>query len=160
MAKSKIMSFYKESLKNLFSSPVTTSYPIQPAEYKERTRGHIEIEIDTCISCGMCSRACPSGAIKVDMAKGTWTINRFDCIACGFCVEKCPKKCLINVAGYQEPGPEKNEVTFQISEEIMEQRAEQKRKAQELAKQKAAEMAAKKAAEAKAAAEAKPAEDK
>lgn len=151
MAKTTVMKFYKESLKNLFSKPVTTEYPLKPAEYPERSRGHIEIDIDTCISCGMCVRCCPPGALKVDMQKGTWTINRFDCIACGYCVEKCPKKCLVMKPGYQEPEAEKSEETFTISEEIMAERAEAKRKAAELAKQKAAEMAAKKAAEAAAA---------
>jgi len=146
----KIMSFYKESIKNLFSKPVTTEYPFKPAEYPERSRGHIEINIDECISCGMCSRVCPPGALEVSMPNGTWTINRFDCIACGFCVEKCPKKCLSIVPGYQEPQPEKATETFHISEEEMKKRAEAKAKQMELAKKKAAEAAAKKAAEAKA----------
>ena len=143
-----VMTFAGTALKNLFSKPVTTSYPAEPAEYKERTRGHIEIDIDQCISCGMCTRACPCGTLSIDKIKGTWTINRFDCIACGFCVEKCPKKCLTLVAGYQEPGGEKGEVTYTKSPEVL---AEEARKREEMAK-KAAE--AKKAMEAKKAAEA------
>ncbi|MCR5597760.1 MAG: 4Fe-4S binding protein, partial [Lachnospiraceae bacterium] len=105
-----VMTFAGAALKNFFSKPVTTKYPAEPAEYKERTRGHIEISIDDCIGCGMCTRCCPCGTLSIDKIKGTWTINRFDCIACGFCVEKCPKKCLTMVAGYQTPDGEKETV--------------------------------------------------
>jgi len=45
-----IMKFAPEALKNLFSKPVTTSYPAKPAEYPERSRGHIDIVIDECIA--------------------------------------------------------------------------------------------------------------
>lgn len=100
--------FAKTVMKNLFSKPATTSYPATPREYPERTRGHVEINIDNCIMCGMCMRSCPPGAIEVKHAENTWSINRFDCIQCGYCVEKCPKKCLSIVPGYQEPQPEKS----------------------------------------------------
>lgn len=99
--------FTKEVMKNLFSKPATTAYPFVPREYPERTRGHVEVNIDDCIMCGMCMRSCPPGAIEVKRAENTWTINRFDCIQCGYCVEKCPKKCLSIIPGYQEPGAKK-----------------------------------------------------
>lgn len=101
------LTFTKEVMKNLFSKPATTEYPFVPREYPERTRGHVEVNIDDCIMCGMCMRSCPPGAIEVKRAENTWTINRFDCIQCGYCVEKCPKKCLSIIPGYQEPGAEK-----------------------------------------------------
>lgn len=101
------LSFTKTVMKNLFSKPATTAYPAVPREYPERTRGHVEINIEECIMCGMCMRSCPPGAIEVKRAENTWTINRFDCVQCGYCVEKCPKKCLSIVPGYQEPGDAK-----------------------------------------------------
>ena len=64
-----LMSFASTSLKNLFSKPVTTKYPFEPAVYPERSRGHIEIVIDDCIGCGMCVRSCPLGALQVDKMK-------------------------------------------------------------------------------------------
>ena len=89
----KIMNFTGTVLKNLFSKPVTINYPAEPMEYPERSRGHIEIDIDDCVLCGLCSRSCPSGALTVDRAAGKWSIDRFDCVQCGYCVEKCPKSC-------------------------------------------------------------------
>lgn len=144
-----IMNFAPEALKNLFKKPVTTGYPFVPAEYPERSRGHIEISIDDCISCGMCVRCCPCGALSVDRVKGTWTIDRFDCIACGYCVTKCPKKCLFMKQGYQEPGAEKASVTYTKSPEVL---AAEAKKREEAAAKAAAAKAAKAAAE-KAAAE-------
>lgn len=112
MPKSRLMAFTWSTLKNLFSKPVTRNYPAEPINYPEGSRGHIEIEIDKCISCSLCAKNCPPGAIRVDKAAGTWTINRFDCIACGYCTMKCPKKCLHLVPGYQTPGTEKAEATY------------------------------------------------
>lgn len=105
----KLMDFTGTILKNLISKPVTTNYPFEPKEYPERTRGHVEINIEECIMCGMCQRNCPPGAILVDRATGVWKIQRFDCVQCGYCVECCPKKCLSIVPGYPEPGEEKRE---------------------------------------------------
>lgn len=105
----KLMNFTGTILKNLFSKPVTTKYPAEPAKYPERSRGHIENDFDACILCGLCMRNCPTGTIKVSKPEGMWKINRFDCIQCGYCTLKCPKKCLHIVPGYQTPGPEKQE---------------------------------------------------
>ncbi len=110
---SKFMPFAGTVLKNLFSKPVTTSYPAQPAVYPERSRGHIEIDISQCVLCGLCSRSCPPRAIEVDRAGSKWTINRFDCVQCGYCVQVCPKKCLTIVPGYQTPGDEKKEAVYE-----------------------------------------------
>lgn len=110
------MTFTKTVLKNLFSKPVTTSYPAVPKEYQERTRGHVEIQIDDCIMCGLCMRSCPPGAIHVDREEKKWNIARFDCIQCGYCVEKCPKKCLSIVPGYTNPDVSKHTETFRKEE--------------------------------------------
>ncbi len=109
----KIMKFSGTVLKNLFSKPVTVNYPAEPAVYPERSRGHIEINIETCVLCGLCAMNCPSGAIKVDRKGGTWSINRFDCVQCGYCTEKCNKKSLSIVPGYQEPMAEKSVYTVE-----------------------------------------------
>lgn len=108
-----LMSFKGTVLKNLFSKPVTKNYPAEPAVYPERSRGHIEIQIEDCILCGLCSMNCPSRAITVDRKSGKWTINRFDCVQCGYCTEKCPKKCLAIVPGYQEPMANKFEDVYE-----------------------------------------------
>lgn len=99
-------------LKNLFSKPATTGYPFEPAHYPARMRGHVEIRIEDCIGCGLCARSCPPGALQVDRAAGSWTIQRFDCVQCGNCVNVCPKKCLTMAPGYTAPAVQKSSETF------------------------------------------------
>lgn len=102
-----IMDFTSQAIKNLFSKPATSSYPKVARVYPEASRGHVEINIDDCIMCGLCSRKCMSGAITVDRNTKTWTIERMGCVQCGSCVTACPKKCLSIVPGYTQPSEDK-----------------------------------------------------
>jgi len=90
-------------LRSLFKKPATLMYPVVPRAWKERTRGRIEIDIDNCIFCGICSRKCPTDAITVDRNTKSWAIARMGCIQCCCCVEVCPKDCLMNMADYTSP---------------------------------------------------------
>ena len=47
------MDFTRTALKNLFSKPATRQYPQEPREYPARSRGHVEIDMDACILCGL-----------------------------------------------------------------------------------------------------------
>lgn len=107
-----VLKMSKTALKSLFTKPATKMYPVVPKEYKERTRGAIDIDIESCIFCGICSRKCPSNAIKVTKAEKTWEIERMRCVQCNCCVEVCPKKCLSMNNKYTEPNTEKVKDTF------------------------------------------------
>ena len=106
------LKFSKTVMKNLFSKPVTKLYPNVPCDFQKRTRGHVRINIDDCIFCGMCGRKCPTGAINVDRNEKKWTINRFDCIQCSSCVDGCPKKCLTMGNEYTSPDIKKTKDVF------------------------------------------------
>ena len=93
----------KRILKLLASGPATLRYPHEPAKRYDASRGHIEIKIEDCIFCGLCSKNCPADAIEVSKDDRTWEIDRFRCIICNSCVEACPKDCLSTSNVYLEP---------------------------------------------------------
>lgn len=102
-----VFSMTKTLMKNLFHGPYTVLYPLKEKERYERTRGKIEIDIDSCIFCSMCQKRCPTGAINVNKAGSSWSIERFSCIQCGCCNEVCPKKCLRMENKYTTPAHKK-----------------------------------------------------
>lgn len=97
---------------SLFKKPATLMYPVVPRKWQERTRGHIAIDINSCIYCGICQKKCPTNAITVSRGDRSWTIERMQCIQCSCCVEVCPKKCLTNENSYTTPHTEKITDTF------------------------------------------------
>ena len=79
---------------NLFRKEATLAYPFAPMPKDPLVRGHVDIDINACIFCGICGKKCPTQAIRTDKDGKAWEIGRFQCIVCGACVEACPKKCL------------------------------------------------------------------
>lgn len=99
----------------LFREPVTFQYPDRtPTALQDRLparyRGHLYVDLDTCISCLLCEKACPIQCIKIEdvrieklmiqAADGKPTpkvkeptrfdINMYKCMYCGLCVDPCP----------------------------------------------------------------------
>ena len=91
---SKTMNLLANIFKNLFWPPATRMYPAVKRADFEQARGHVEIDISTCIFCGLCARKCPANALTVEKASKAWTIDPYRCIICSACVDACPKKCL------------------------------------------------------------------
>jgi ech hydrogenase subunit F len=102
-----ILSMSKTLFKSLIHGPYTELYPLKKKDTFERTRGRIENEISECIFCGICEKRCPTGAIKVEKATSSWSIDRLQCIQCNYCSEVCPKKCLTMDNQYTAPSYEK-----------------------------------------------------
>lgn len=47
---------------------------------------------DSCISCGLCERICPSKAIEMTSGKPRWMKDK--CNHCTACINRCPKKAI------------------------------------------------------------------
>ena len=113
-----MMNFTRVALKKPVFKACHPALPGQPRDYPARTRGQVAIDMDACILCGMCMRKCPAGAIQVDRAARTWSIERFGCIQCNSCVENCPKKCLHMERSYPQPDAHKRVDTVEKPPEL------------------------------------------
>ena len=70
--------------------------PAAPAaEIKPREDGKPVQDPNKCVYCTICARKCPAGALTVDRAAKTWTLDEDACVACGTCAGVCPKNAII-----------------------------------------------------------------
>lgn len=106
----------KMTLGGLFKKPETLLYPVQTKTPPPGLKGHVVNDVDTCILCGICQKRCPCGAIVVDKAARTWSIDRFRCVQCGSCVRECPKHCLAMEPTYTPPATVKSVDVVEVPE--------------------------------------------
>ena len=96
-------------------APVTTMYPHERLELPERSRNRLYVNMDDCIGCDQCARACPVNCIDIETVKavegdspGTTSngkkkalwVTRFDidiakCCFCNLCTFPCPTECIV-----------------------------------------------------------------
>ncbi len=98
------------TLRYYFAKTVTLQYPDVAPVLQPRFRGFHYYEIEKCIACDQCARACPvdciyiekSGPRKIDKASGVakggamqrYAIDYAKCMFCGLCTEPCPTDCI------------------------------------------------------------------
>lgn len=75
----------------IYVIPVSSKYAVhcRSAEKGIDTRKHCMLG---CISCRLCEKNCPEGAITVDNFVAS--IDQDKCTGCGKCAEKCPRKII------------------------------------------------------------------
>lgn len=106
------------TIRHLLRKKVTRQYPELKNEYilPERARNRLYVNMDDCIGCDKCARACPVDCIEIETVKSVpgedlgittrnakkkslW-VTRFDidmakCCYCSLCVWPCPTECIV-----------------------------------------------------------------
>jgi len=97
-------------LQMLVKKPDTNLYPAVKAHVEDHFRGALKFEQSKCIGCKICTRVCPSNAIRIERVtegvpedqKVFQAYVQMDrCIFCGQCVDSCPKKALENTENFE-----------------------------------------------------------
>ncbi|MBE0643327.1 MAG: NADH-quinone oxidoreductase subunit I [Bacteroidetes bacterium] len=169
---------------HLFVKNVTIQYPDEKHDIPERVRNRLYVNMDDCIGCDQCAKACPVNCITIETAKAlpdeelgeTSTGNRkrlwvtqFDidiakCCFCGLCVPPCPTVCIFMTPVFEFSEYNREDLIYRFStltaEEGAVKTANAERAKQEAEAKKAAEMEAKKKAAAEKAAAEKAAAEK
>lgn len=171
----------KVTFKHLFEPAVTIQYPDERVPMPERARNRLYVNIDDCIGCDQCSRACPVDCIEIETVKGVpgedlgttsngkkkalwvtkFNIDIAKCCYCQLCVFPCPTECIYMTDVYEFSEYKRENLVYQFSSltpgEVEEKVINWQKFEEEKAKKKA-EAAAAKAKAAAEKAEAKPVE--
>ena len=140
------MSLTFKHFKNKKDLVATLQYPNEKWPIPERNigfdhkdynviRSRLHVDIDDCIGCLMCERACPVDCIKIDIIKPPkdsdydcgktshdtqkkmivprFSIDMSECMYCDLCVHPCPEECIYMVGGPNEP---KHEIDYEFSQ--------------------------------------------
>ncbi len=94
---------FKETILQILAKPATTQYPFVKPQLPEDYRGLQVFDFDLCISCGLCSRDCPTNAIEMIEIKGKKVpLFKLDqCIFCYQCAESCRRNAIKTSAFYE-----------------------------------------------------------
>lgn len=123
------------TFKHLFKPSITLQYPKQRWEMPDRARNQLHNDIDDCIGCDQCARACPVDCIYIDTekvgkevdlgvtSKGTkkrLKVLRFDidmslCCYCGLCTYPCPTECLVMTPKYESSVYDRTELVYRYA---------------------------------------------
>jgi NADH-quinone oxidoreductase subunit I len=162
--------------KHMFVPSVTIQYPDVKLDLPERERNRLYVNMDDCIGCDQCARACPVNCIEIETVKSLpeedlgktsngkkkalW-VTKFDidiakCCYCQLCVFPCPTECIYMTDVYEFSEYERENLLYDFATLTPDERVQKKINYEKLE----AEKAVQKAAAAEAAAKAKAAEKK
>lgn len=166
------------TFKHLFTRSVTIQYPDVKIKLPERERNRLYVNMDDCIGCLQCERACPVECIEIetvkslptedlgktsnDKKKSLW-VTKFNidfakCCYCQLCVFPCPTECIKMTDVYEFSEFEREKLVYNFATLTPSEVEEKKANFEKMQAEKEAAKAAAEAAKAEKA-EAEPKKD-
>lgn len=112
----------------------TVQFPREKMPVPEVARYQLEVEIDDCIVCDLCAKACPVDCIDIEAIKSPGAIGKtsdgsvkrlypakFDidmakCMYCGLCTVVCPTECIVMTDNYDRSFQSLATMTYAFSD--------------------------------------------
>lgn len=136
----------KVTLKHLFQPAVTIQYPDVKVPLPERVRNRLYVNMDDCIGCDQCARACPVDCIDIETVKSLpgedlgqtsngkkkalwvtkFNIDIAKCCYCQLCVFPCPTECIYMTDVYEFSEFKREDLVYKFSTLSGEQAEEKK----------------------------------
>ena len=150
------------TFKHLFVPAVTIQYPDVKVQMPERSRNRLYVNMDDCIGCDQCARACPVDCITIETVKSIpgedlgltsqgkkkalW-VTQFDidiakCCYCSLCVYPCPTDCIYMTNVYEFSEYERDNLVYHFATLTPEESEIKKQNYAKLEAEKAAQKAA------------------
>jgi NADH-quinone oxidoreductase subunit I len=165
-----ILTGMKVTFKHLFVPAVTIQYPDVKLPLPERERNRLYVNMDDCIGCDQCARACPVSCIEIETVKGLpgedlgktsngkkkalwvtkFNIDLAKCCYCQLCVFPCPTECIYMTDVYEFSEYDRNSLVYDFVTLTPQERSEKKENYAKFEAEKAAQKAAAPKAEEKA----------
>ena len=124
----------------------TVQYPKEKMPIPEVARYQLQVDIDDCIVCDLCAKACPVDCIDIRSIKSGSVIGKtsdgsvkrlypekFDidmakCMYCGLCTVVCPTECITMTDNYDRSSTKLSDLIYgfsEMSDEEIRQRKEE-----------------------------------
>ena len=156
----------KVTLRHLFIPAVTIQYPDVKLKLPERERNRLYVNMDDCIGCDQCARACPVSCIDIETVKSIpgedlgktsngkkkvlwvtkFNIDFAKCCYCQLCVFPCPTECIYMTDVYEFSEYERENLIYDFVTLTPEEREQKKLNYEKFMTEKAAADAAAKQA--------------